>query len=264
MGPQLWLRWAISSRGSPGRAQRSCPMTRHAFAGFKKQDPDRSRLPLPMIIATALAHQLCVMDLWSGGLLVMMMVYIYLRTGEAAQLTVGQLIAPEPRAGQPQWKISLHPRERDQASKTGAFDDTLPLDLAHMQWMAEISRDLRLKRHHHRTYIDYHPERLRPQVPPRSARLAISSARLPVMYQLRHCGASSDVAGLMRTELRTKARGRWAADSTMKRYAKGGRLADQFHRLPPEIVDHTDRTAKSICQILGRPQLRFALPKHKG
>ena len=49
---------------------------------------------------------------------------------------------------------------------------------------------------------------------------------------IRHSGPSYDRCHRLRSLLEIKARGRWAADSSLRRYEQHGRLNQEFHRLP--------------------------------
>ncbi len=72
----------------------------------------------------------------------------------------------------------------------------------------------------------------------------------PVPYQLRHTGASSDLIARRRTLAETKKRGRWADDRSLKRYTKGGRLAEQIHRLSAATRAHALSCDQQIGEIL--------------
>ena len=56
-------------------------------------------------------------------------------------------------------------------------------------------------------------------------------------YGLRHGGASDDLMTGARSALEVKRRGRWLADSSLKRYAKETRILSELSKLPrPTIV----------------------------
>ena len=61
------------------------------------------------------------------------------------------------------------------------------------------------------------------------------SALHVVPYHMRHTGVSHELAAGHRTLAEAKRRGRWAHDRSLKRYAKGGRLAEQMSRLAPAV-----------------------------
>ena len=53
----------------------------------------------------------------------------------------------------------------------------------------------------------------------------------PQLYQLRHSGPSFDHGARLRTIQEIKLRGRWAADNSVRRYEKAGRVTEQLRRL---------------------------------
>ena len=53
-----------------------------------------------------------------------------------------------------------------------------------------------------------------------------------VLHQLRHFGPSFDRCHRLRSLMEIKARGRWAADASLRRYEQHGRLNQEYHRLP--------------------------------
>ena len=72
----------------------------------------------------------------------------------------------------------------------------------------------------------------------------------PQLYQLRHTGASSDFASQRRTLPEIKRRGRWRAESSVRRYEKGGRLTDLLARLPAPTRKYALRCSRMIQYVL--------------
>jgi hypothetical protein len=70
------------------------------------------------------------------------------------------------------------------------------------------------------------------------------------MYMFRHAGASTDFALKLRPLAEIKLRGRWKSDASLRRYEKGGRLADQLQRLPPRLRTHAKRCADCVDNVL--------------
>ena len=63
---------------------------------------------------------------------------------------------------------------------------------------------------------------------------------LPVLYQLRHGGASHELATGRREITALAKRGRWGSMASVRRYEKGGRLTELVSRLTPAQVDLAD------------------------
>ncbi len=81
-----------------------------------------------------------------------------------------------------------------------------------------------------------------------------------VMYMLRHSGASTDFALKHRTLAEIKLRGRWRGDQSLRRYEKGGRLAEQLNRLPEKLQAHAVRCAKRVNSVLRGSESPLAGP----
>ncbi len=88
-----------------------------------------------------------------------------------------------------------------------------------------------------------------------AARTLGIEALKPVAYQVRHSGASADPQSNRRDLDGVQKRGRWTAKTSVKRYSKGGRLAQQFARLPAPVRNHCLSCHKDIGRILGGPPL---------
>eukprot|EP00971_Amphidinium_carterae_P138188 2738140-Amphidinium_carterae.1 len=66
------------------------------------------------------------------------------------------------------------------------------------------------------------------------AALRIEALGEQVPYVLRHSGASHDAVHKLRDLVAVQRRGRWLSMASLRRYAKGGRLADQLSRVSHE------------------------------
>ena len=81
----------------------------------------------------------------------------------------------------------------------------------------------------------------------------------PVPYHLRHTGVSHEMVSGQRTLAEAKRRGQWTADSSLRRYSKGGRIAEQMARLPPGVQAHCYACHEQICEILAGRRAPFRL-----
>ena len=87
----------------------------------------------------------------------------------------------------------------------------------------------------------------------RASAAELGAARLEaVPDSLRHTGASRDVIEERRPLCDVKRRGRWPADSSMKRYLKGGRTGEQFVKLAAGVqqrcIDSQGLIGSSLVQ----------------
>ncbi len=87
----------------------------------------------------------------------------------------------------------------------------------------------------------------------------------PCRYGARHGGASEDLTTHRRTPLGVKRRGRWATDSSLRRYGKETRLLAELAKVHPEVLRYGREIDANLVPILhGRvplPRLP-ALPPH--
>ena len=77
--------------------------------------------------------------------------------------------------------------------------------------------------------------------------LAVLHEKLPVIYQLRHGRASHELATGRRnlTDIMS-----WKSQVSVKRYEKGGRLAEILERLPPDLANLAEKCQSNIGAIL--------------
>ncbi len=80
------------------------------------------------------------------------------------------------------------------------------------------------------------------------------------LYSCRHGGPSADRADGSRSLPEIQRRGRWAADSSVKRYEQAGRLHVVLDRTPAAILDHCVRCEVHLVQLLKHPR-GLVLPK---
>ena len=72
----------------------------------------------------------------------------------------------------------------------------------------------------------------------------------PVLYQVRHAGASIDAASRLRSLEEIRARGRWAAATSMMRYEKHAQIGKTWHALPPSVQAHALKCEKQMANVL--------------
>ena len=182
---------------------------------------------------------------------------MHLRPGELMTLTVAQLTPPTIGAGVDAWSVVLHPREFMVSSKVHEYDDGLLLDGPLATWLGEIAAVLTHGRAPFDRLVEETPEQFRQLFRAAAERCNIMILE-PIPYHLRHSGASLDLVRNWREIPAVKRRGRWASDRSMHRYLKGGRVAEQFRRLPKSVQEYCERCQRGVGEILsGRsPPLR--------
>ena len=85
-------------------------------------------------------------------------------------------------------------------------------------------------------------------------------AKPPVAHQLRHAGPSYDSAQRIRRLGEVKARGRWSADSSVRRYGKQNRINEQIAALPAAVRAFCDSAWNSIGDVLLKRSNPLELP----
>ena len=241
--------------------QRPLPLCRQALKGWRNLAPPQSRLPLPWDIVAAIAHELATELSPRMSLLTVLVFHSYMRPGVAHKLRMDQLTPPVPCGQGPQalWTLNLHPQELEQPSKTGAWDETLPLaDVAGWEWLAQaltlvIGRGAQhvLGRHGEtladRPLADWTAAFLRI-----ATRLGVPLETRAVLYRLRHGGASHDVALQLRSLAEVRKRGCWRSDSSVARYAKPARLNQQLLALGEQNLTQVQALAAACPTTLLR------------
>ena len=81
-------------------------------------------------------------------------------------------------------------------------------------------------------------------------RLKLEKLGPPVLYQLRHGGASHEALTGFRPISGIKHRGRWLSDTSVRRYEKGGRVNQVLSEPPEKLRRHADACALRIGSIL--------------
>jgi hypothetical protein len=168
------------------------------------------------------------------GMAIMIATVFYLRPGELLSLRVRHVVPPlrEAGSGHSRWSLILHEHlgESSKPSKTGVFDECLILDLPKLQFLGEGLRRLISKQPGESPLFKVTQAGLGEALRAGAARMGLPTA--PLAYQLRHSGPSIDFADGSRSLAEIKRRGRWRAESSMRRYEKGSQLTRFLHTLP--------------------------------
>ena len=227
------------------------PRAKAAQAGWKKLTPSRSRLPIPFELLAAIFHCLVTMNRWESALIMLLCFSLYLRPSEPHRLSCWQIIPPSGGVSGGRFATAvLNPYEDGRASKTHEYDESLLIDSPLLPGLGKAL--LRHARGRPRDSMlfqvcqadvarDLHAACLRLRVPP---------SLEVVMYKFRHGGASTDFALKLRPLNEIKLRGRWKSDASLRRYEKGGRLAEQVHRLGSRLRAHALRCSECVNAVL--------------
>ena len=202
------------------------PRMVRALQGWTKIDPQKTRPPLPWELVAGIAMKMRARRRQHAALAVLTMFSAYLRPGECLGIQKTDLVRPMPK--QEHHTLHLHPAERHEASKVGISEESIQLDTVQLLWLGQALEQLQsdgpfLFNLGHAEMVSAWKQAL--------VDLGLEHNHA-VLHQLRHSGPSYDRCHRLRSLMEIKARGRWAADSSLRRYEQHGRLNQEYHRLP--------------------------------
>ncbi len=240
-----------SSKGAP-------ELTRalRAAQGWRRLSPARARKPLPWLLTVVIASAMAFQGALQEARATVMTFVHYLRPSEALRVSRGCLIPPVAASGlhaaarRPAWSVILHPFEEGTPSKTREFDETLLVDNPEFGFMADVLALMR-------GGALYEPA-LETTYSKWTAAFARAVATLggltrfgpPVLYQLRHGGASHELYTQLRDLLGVQKRGRWTGSRSLRRYEKGARLSQLLSLLTPAQLDHARACEARLGDVL--------------
>ncbi|CAK0906231.1 unnamed protein product, partial [Prorocentrum cordatum] len=233
--------WSDPRLGRDGSA--SLPAARQTLRGWRVLTPARARLPLPEELVAAIACELVLMGQWEAAACAVLSMVFYMRPGEWGRVLVRHAIPPRAAGSLAlrRWALLFHPREGGgaKASKTAEFDESLVLDLDCDQWLSGVLHRLVAGRSGDEPLFRIGVAEFAALFRRAARRLGVKPE--PVPYLLRRTGASRDFVNQLRPLREVKRRGRWKTDTSVRRYEKGGRLSEQFARLPGPLQRHALR-----------------------
>ena len=218
-----------------GSIMKSRHRVQRALRGWRRLRPPISRLPFNWPTICAWATGMVTAGHRLGALALILSAVAYLRPGEVLQLRADGVILPVPggRGSQGYFAITLFDPLHGRSSKTGQYHDSVVLDGPH-SWLGPLL--------HRRALEVGSSERLFPfeyvEMAAWAAQATLAAGLEvlhPVLYQLRHAGASIDAASRLRSLEEIRARGRWAAATSMMRYEKHAQLGKTWHALPSRV-----------------------------
>jgi len=220
-----------------------------------------------------LIHRLVQMQCYEAAQAVALAFVLYLRPSETLGLTSACLAPPTLLGGTASnmWCVTLHPSEAELASKTGEFDCSMVVDNPDFPFMPPLLNMLKQRGQKQAVSRRAHGTAQPADVTSRifsisyrqwSAQYAEAAQQLmlesfgssahplPVLYQLRHGGASHELATGRREITALAKRGRWASIASLRRYEKGGRLTEILSRLTPAQVALAEDCQSRIGEFL--------------
>ena len=230
-----------------------------ALKGWQQAAPPRRRMPIALEVMGALVGWFLQLGHPEMAMRMFLQFITYMRPGECSQLTCKQLVRPQKARSQSFsfWAILLHPAEDLVPGKTGIFDSSVILDSD--TWMEEFLENLVAKRSGNDPLWKNSRSEFRGIFNQLIVLMKLEPLGL-TLYALRHGGATHDVLSRRRTMLEVKQRGRWSADSSLKRYVKEARLQTELAKVPEAVKQFGMAVLARLPDFLRSPRL---MPKHR-
>lgn len=230
------------------------PRSRRALRGWRKLVPQKSRIPLPKAVAYGIAMRMMARGLFNMGLMVILTFDAYLRPGEAADLLGKNIVAPIRKAGKQYRFYTLIVRDQDdeKVDKTGTFNNSIVLDNPDNEvWLGKALYKIRVKQGNQVPLFNFKMETFRREFQQAGSWLGLEGLRV---YQMRHGGASEDLASKLRDHNAVKDRGRWQTDVSVRRYAKIGKVQSLLAKFHPWALDYCNQCmrlmgTRNLCWV---------------
>ena len=145
----------------------------------------------------------------------------------------------------PFWRILLHPSIYDEVGKTGTQDDTIVMDGKEYTWIGELLCKIKQGNREEKVWPFTYPE-LCKRVRECSDLLGVPF----VPYQLRHSGASWDIARNYRTALAVQTRGGWRTTSSLVRYEKHDRMISEYEKIDETLRGWLEARHEDLREVL--------------
>ena len=204
------------------------PRTKKTKRGFLKAYPKLSRPPIP----DEMCAGICAVFQWERDCTMARMTLFgqrcQLRPGERLKVQNGDFFPPSSANGCEHWSVQLAPRERMDPSKTLTFDDSVIID--YPPWLGQLLGPVAQAGDPSEQFFQ-----ITAKETVEKWQRVLSAMGVPdaVQYQLRHGGASTDLAAKRRSESELLARMRISSVQTLKRYAKPALLNKMMQKLSP-------------------------------
>ena len=232
----------------PAFGKRGClslPRFGRARQGWGRLAPGTTRDGLPWLSLCLSLNYLKGLGHKEVCLALLTMFVCYFRPSELLSLEVQDLV--KPTRSIPHFALLLHPQERGVSSKTGEWDDGLSLSNRFCPALGQLLSRWAQKRPTGSPMFAMDYRHLRQIFMQGMEELGLG---VPSLYRLRHGGASSDYAMGHRPLLEIKRRGRWRADSSLRRYEKSTRAQAVEGRLSKEQQSRATVVALELHLLL--------------
>ncbi|OLP76584.1 hypothetical protein AK812_SmicGene43464 [Symbiodinium microadriaticum] len=232
------------------------PRATQALEGYRNLAPPLMRLPTPRAAFIAIIGVLLAQRMITMAIALLLQWDLLLRPGELASLTVGQLVPPAGTADMCRWGVIVAPSEggNGDPSKTNLYDEGITLSPM-LDFLTEAIAELKAARLTSLMLFPITCAQLAEQFKKAAARVGVAHLGA-TLYGNRHGGASDmRLRGVGLPEI--KKRGRWAADSSLRRYEKATVTQQQHLKVPAQTRVYADFVETQLKQL--GPMLRQAI-----
>ncbi|OLP92536.1 putative protein phosphatase 2C 27 [Symbiodinium microadriaticum] len=232
------------------------PRATQALEGYRNLAPPLMRLPTPRAAFIAIIGVLLAQRMITMAIALLLQWDLLLRPGELASLTVGQLVPPAGTADMCRWGVIVAPSEggNGDPSKTNLYDEGITLSPM-LDFLTEAIAELKAARLTSLMLFPFTCAQLAEQFKKAAARVGVAHLGA-TLYGNRHGGASDmRLRGVGLPEI--KKRGRWAADSSLRRYEKATVAQQQHLKVPAQTRVYADFVETQLKQL--GPMLRQAI-----
>ena len=233
------------------------PISYRGLRGWYRSMPPRTRQPLPLLGIFAIVGLLLFKNLICMSLAVMVGLECYLRPRELTSLNVAQLVAPQLHGGHhfKWWALILSPFEGLVPTKSGKFDDSILINGMWLRWATDFFAALTKGRAGTTPLWPFTHSDLVKEFRDCCRTLNLQGC----LYQLRHSGASADLLSEFRPRSEIQDRGRWAAVTSLNRYAKASRAQAELGKLEPQVIKLGQFIQQNLSKVFSNP---FLIPIH--
>ena len=251
-------RWALVARQSRTVV---LPRYRKALRSWRKNSPRRSRLPMPEEFMWLLTGALGAAGEVAMSLYHVSLFDTYLRPTALLWLFTDDVVSPKQGEGGTHVLI-VSPVERDVATKTNTFDETVLLDGSLVPNLGELL-SLQVERQEKKRAADVNAGVAEGGLPVplwdfdarrmflqwRGAVTLLGLPEMETLYQCRHGGASRDLLLKRRTETEIQARLHHASAGSSRIYKKPGRLLQLVNTLGPTALSYASRIRENYSKF---------------
>ena len=245
------------------------PISWRVLRCFIKKSTSDSKNPLPECIVFALVDSILTLFGWRAALMAWTHYDSYLRTINVLRIKACDLTGPQPAAGAiyaRTWSLVVAPAHREQATKTGEFDQSIALaefgesDLPHYWLQKCIGKAVACIAPADAQFPNGSPTMFPYSHAEYAGFLSQAAKHLNLPFditphQMRHSAPSNDRFQNKRSLADIKSRGFWKSDSSVAIYEKHALLLAMLARISP----HQQRTFSALRKTFGR-RLYHSIP----